>query len=55
MTEDNELIELIAAAIELELDTQEMVLADPITLRKLKARRIAARAVSAYRNHQVEL
>ena len=40
-------VERVARAIERELDVQELVLTDPITLRRLKAKRIATAALSA--------
>lgn len=41
-----EKVEQVARSIEGELDTQEMLLADPMTLRRLKARRIARAAIT---------
>lgn len=42
-----ETVKKVAEAIELDLDIQEMLLADPITLRQLKAERIARKAIRA--------
>lgn len=41
------MLEKVAKVIEVELGVQEMVLADPITLRRIKATRIARAAVKA--------
>lgn len=46
MTRD-EMIEVMARAIDAEIDTSELLLTDPMTLRKLKASRVSARALSA--------
>jgi hypothetical protein len=40
-------VERVVALIERELDVQEMVLTDPMTLRRLKAQRIARAAMAA--------
>jgi hypothetical protein len=47
MTEPGDMVERVARAIERELDVQELVLADPLTLRRLKAKRIATAALAA--------
>lgn len=44
---DDECVEKVAAAIERELMVGEMLLADPVTLLKLKAQRIARAALRA--------
>lgn len=44
---EEEKVEKVAAAIERELMTDEMLLADPTTLRKIKSQRIARAALKA--------
>lgn len=47
MTPTDQEVEAVAVRIERELDLQEMILADPITVRKIRARRIARAAIAA--------
>lgn len=44
---DEARVERVAKAIEPELDKQEMLLSDPVTIRRLKAARIARAAIAA--------
>jgi len=43
----SEMIERVAWAIEAEIDTVEMVMADPLTVRRLRAARITRVAIKA--------
>ena len=47
-------VERVAALIERELDVVELVLTDPMTLRRLKAQRIARAAMAATREIDAE-
>lgn len=45
-----EMVDRVARALESQLDVAEMVMADPMTLRRLKAKRLARVAIEAMRN-----